>query len=377
MNKILHKKKLLGLILLTGLILSMSDLLFPKLGIKQYPQSQQYAEDKFHNPVATNVFSLRKFGNTLHRFVFDKSPHGTPAHDIPVHTLTVAELNAAEDNTLYRLGHSTLLLKLHNEFWLTDPVFSERASPVQWMGPKRFHPPPINIEDLPNIKGVILSHDHFDHLDEASIKKLADKVEYFLTPLGVGDILINWGIAQSKIKQLDWWQSTQISGIEFVATPAQHFSGRGITGGNQTLWASWVILSNKQRIFFSGDSGYFDGFKKIGEQYGPFDITLLETGAYDKNWANIHMLPEDTLQAHLDLKGNWLLPIHNGTFDLAMHAWDEPFERITALALSANVNLTTPAMGQTVKLSQPPAVNYWWQARNANEQYSALINAME
>ncbi len=148
----------------------------------------------------------------------------------------------------------------------------------------------------------------------------------------MGDTLIKWGIDASKIRQLDWWQDTEVDGIRFVATPSQHFSGRGLFDGNSTLWASWVMIEGNTRIFFSGDSGYFDGFKHIGEQYGPFDLTLMETGAYNVEWPHVHMQPEQTLQAHIDLKGRWLLPIHNGTFDLSMHAWYEPFDRILALA---------------------------------------------
>ena len=262
-------------------------------------------------------------------------------------------------------------------------MFSERASPFQWLGPKRFHQPPINIDDLPPIKGVILSHDHYDHLDEDAIRRLAVKTEVFLTTLGVGDRLIAWGVDAAKVQQLDWWQSTQVGGVEFVATPAQHFSGRSLRDGNQTLWASWVIYSGKsavgeggKRIFFSGDSGYFDGFKAIGDAYGPFDLTLMETGAYNKNWPHVHMQPEETLQAHLDLRGNWLLPIHNGTFDLSMHTWHEPFDRITALAKAKGVALTTPCMGEPFYLSKPHAGSPWWLTVDGQKELAATTGAV-
>jgi len=293
-------------------------------------------------------------------FLFNKPPDTQPDGPILIQTLTQAELLAAPNNTIFRLGHSTVLLKLRGEFWITDPVFSERASPVQWAGPKRFHQPPISIEELPPIKGVILSHDHYDHLDHAAILKLADKAEHFLTPLGVGDRLIDWGIAPNQIQQLDWWQSTEVSGIEFVATPAQHFSGRGLFDGNRTLWASWVVIDVDVRVFFSGDSGYFNGFKRIGEKFGPFDLTLMETGAYDANWPHVHMQPEQTMQAHIDLNGRWLMPIHNGTFDLAMHAWYEPFERIIALAATHGIPVSTPQIGEAINLRQPRSGQRWW-----------------
>ncbi|MBI3229671.1 MAG: MBL fold metallo-hydrolase [Burkholderiales bacterium] len=304
------------------------------------------------------------------RFFFDKPDTTVPRLPIPVQALSRADLEAAPDASVFRLGHSTLLLKLHGEFFLTDPVFSERASPVQWAGPKRFHQPPISIAELPPIKAVILSHDHYDHLDYAATLALADKVEHFLTPLGVGQRLIDWGIDASKVQQLAWWQSTAVAGIEFVATPAQHFSGRGLKDRNQTLWASWSILSPQARVFFSGDSGYFPGFKEIGDRLGPFDMSLMETGAYNKMWPDVHMQPEESLQAHLDVRASHLLPIHNGTFDLSMHAWFEPFERIVDLASHHNVSITTPQMGEAVSIVQPHAGGRWWHAAIAHHQQS-------
>jgi len=304
---------------------------------------------------------LRENLALIWRVLFAKPPTTTPDRALPVETLSRAQLEAAPDRSLFRLGHSTVLLKLDGAYWLTDPVFSERASPVQWAGPRRFHQPPISIAELPPIKGVILSHNHYDHLDRAAVAALAPKVSHFITPLGVGDILQRWGVPREKVHQLDWWQSLQLDGIELVATPAQHFSGRGLRDRNLTLWSSWVILERELRVFFSGDSGYFDGFKAIGAQYGPFDVTLMETGAYSEHWPEVHMHPEQTLQAHLDLRGQCLLPIHNGTFDLSLHPWHEPFERIAALAAAQGVALATPRIGQALDLTQPQAGEHWWR----------------
>lgn len=322
--------------------------------------SPQRRDGKFHNVVPRQSPGFLKTLGIAWYALTQKPDTTVPRAPIPVQRLDAAALAAAPDASLFRLGHSTLLLKLAGEFWLTDPVFSERASPVQWAGPKRFHAPPISIAELPPIKGVILSHDHYDHLDRAAVLELAPKVEMFIAPLGVGDRLVAWGIPASKVRQLDWWQQTALAGVRLVATPAQHFSGRGLSDGDRTLWASWVILAGDLRLFFSGDTGYHAGFKTIGERFGPFDVTLMETGAYDAQWPDIHMQPEQTLQAHLDLQGRWLMPVHNGTFDLALHAWHEPFDRIHALAQAHGVPLATPGMGERLSLAQPQAGQRWW-----------------
>lgn len=328
-----------------------------------YPDSPQYRDGSFRNPVAPKTVGWRQTPMLWWRFMFDK-PEGTvPAGSIPLLPLTARQLAQAADGTLYRLGHSTLLLKLEGGLWLTDPVFSERASPVQWAGPKRFHASPIGIAELPAIKGVVISHDHYDHLDKAAVLALAEKTEIFVTPLGVGDHLIRWGVPAEKVRQLDWWEAIGVDGVRLVATPSQHFSGRSPFDGNATLWASWVLQGSGLNLFFSGDTGYFDGFRDIGQRYGPFDVTLLECGAYDPMWEGVHMLPAQTLQAHRDLRGQWLLPIHNSTFDLAFHEWNAPLEALVGLAERQAVAVATPRIGQPVDLRQPPSPSRqrWWQ----------------
>lgn len=333
--------------------------------IGDYSWSPQAVDQRFRNaraaaPDELPTSTLRVWWN----FFFNK-PRGTmPDGDIPLSPLTREMLRQAPDRSLYRLGHSTLLIKLRGQWWLTDPVFSERASPLSFVGPKRFHAPPIALADLPPIRGVILSHDHYDHLDAAAIRALDGKTALFLAPLGVGDRLIDWGIAPQKVQQFDWWQGTEVDGLQLTATPAQHFSGRSLRDGNRTLWASWVIIDDDMRLFFSGDSGYFSGFAEIGRRFGPFDVTLMETGAYDKQWPYVHMHPEQTVQAHQDLGGRWLVPIHNGTFDLSMHLWEDPFDRVTRLAAERGISLSTPMMGERLDLTQPHAGSRWWRAES-------------
>jgi len=368
--------RLRRLVLLSGVLIVSACLLSAtktRLPLATYEGSPQFAEGVFRNPVPKPADGLGKTLGIIWNVLLNKPADATPKTVPPVLALTRAELEAAPDRSLFRLGHSTMLVKLRGGFWITDPVFAQRASPVQWMGPKRFHAPPIALEDLPPLRGVILSHDHYDHLDRDTVVRLAKTTDIFLTPLGVGDRLVAWGVPQEKVRQFDWWQGTNVDGVQFTATPAQHFSGRGLFDGNRTLWASWTIVdgahgdADELRVFFSGDTGYFDGFEEIGRRFGPFDVTLMETGAYDAQWPYVHMQPEQTVQAHQDLRGRWLLPIHNGTFDLAMHGWTEPFERVTALTAERGIALTTPRMGERLDLSAPHAATPWWREAGVAE----------
>ncbi|MEJ8822376.1 MBL fold metallo-hydrolase [Variovorax humicola] len=296
------------------------------------------------------------------RFLAGTKTDTEPVDAIPVRPLTTAQLEALDRqaNHVVRLGHSSTLLKLRGKFWLIDPMFSERASPFAFMGPKRFHAPPIALQQLPAIDGLVISHDHYDHLDAPTIEYLAQRVAHFFVPLAVGRRLRSMGVPAERITELDWWQSATRGDVQLTATPSQHFSGRTLTDRSETLWASWVIQSGPQRIYYSGDSGYSDGFRKIGDRFGGFDLAMLENGQYDEWWPSVHMTPEQDIQAFEDLRAKVLLPVHNSTFDLAFHTWHAPMDRIADLAAAKQIELATPEIGEVITVGQPRTNVRWW-----------------
>lgn len=315
-------------------------------------QASQYKNGRFYNTRIFEQPGLMKTLEIFKRYFTEPAKDKVPLKAVPVEQVSREQLDSLPDKDLHfvKLGHSSVLLKVYGEYWLLDPVFSERASPFSFLGPKRFHQTPITIDELPDIDKVLISHNHYDHLDKASIKKLIAKTKQFLVPLGVEADLQKWGVAPEKIARFDWWQELETDNALIAFTPTQHFSGRGIGDGNNTLWGSWVIKTAAGSIYFSGDSGYFDGFKAIGDKYGPLDIAFIETGAYDNDWADIHMTPEQSVQAHLDVQGRVMVPVHNGTFDLAFHSWYEPLERVNLAAQQSKTVLLTPVFGQPISL---------------------------
>lgn len=324
--------------------------------------SSNFKDGRFFNTIETRVStsSGSRLGSLIE--LFTDQQQREPQIALPSMPVVVESIGKGEGLRVTWLGHSTSLVEIDGQVILTDPMFSERASPFTFMGPKRFSiAPPIELADLPDIDVVLISHDHYDHLDYPSIKALTHRTSSFLVPLGVGGHLERWGVPKSKIVELDWWEEHTHGELTLVATPARHFSGRWLVR-NKTLWASWVIQGKRQRVFFGGDSGYFDGFKQIGEQYGPFELTLLESGAYNEAWSEIHMMPEETVQAHLDLQGQVLLPIHWGQFNLAMHAWTEPIERLVTEAERQGVIVATPLVGQPVTEHLAVPQTAWWQS---------------
>ena len=255
-------------------------------------------------------------------------------------------------------GHSTVLFKLEGMTVITDPVFY-RASPV-FIGGKPFKTEHKNtIETLPFIDVVVISHDHYDHLDIQSIKEIDSKVGKYLVPLGIKGHLQRWNIDSSKITEFDWYEGQTINDVTFTLTPTRHFSGRKLNDANKTLWGSWVVKSASQNVYFSGDGGYSDEFKKIGEKFGPFDVAFMEDGAYSKGWSQIHMFPEQSVKAAKDLNAKTILPIHWGKFDLSNHTWTDPIERIKDAAEQENISVATPLIGEIFNLSELPQTNWW------------------
>ena len=333
--------------------------------LRRYQASPQYSEQykRFRNAPNPDTKPHAGGFQIWSRFLFGDKTGTVPQDPIPVRQVTPAQLQAlpADANHLIRLGHSSHLLKLQGQYWLIDPVFGERVSPFSFIGPKRFHPTPLALQDLPPIAGLVLSHDHYDHLDEPTIQFLHGKVERYFVPLAVGQRLRAMGVAPERITELDWWQAEQHAGVTVTATPSQHFSGRTLSDRNSTLWASWVLQTGGQRIFYSGDSGYFPGFKTIGDTLGPMDVALMENGAYDAYWPSVHMTPEETVQAFVDVRGQLLYSVHNSTFALAMHAWREPLDRLSALTAQRGLALATPEIGEVLTVGQPRENALWWQ----------------
>ena len=258
------------------------------------------------------------------------------------------------------LGHSTILVYVDNITLLLDPVFDDRVS-VLVGSTERFQPALISREDLPSIDAVIISHDHYDHLEKNTIDFLSPEGTLFFVPLGVGAHLEQWLVPDSQIIELDWWESKKFRALELICFPARHFSGRTLLAVDHTLWASWAIIGSKKRVYFGGDTGFTGQFEQIGDRYGPFDLTLLPIGAYGDSWPDIHLNPEEAVSAHLALKGKLLIPIHWGTFDLALHPWDEPIVRFVQAASVQQIEIATPHLGGTIILDAVSIPEYWWR----------------
>ena len=283
---------------------------------------------------------------------------GSPSGTVPLVGTPAPEVAADLAATWY--GHSSVLIEIDGRRILADPIWGDRASPSARVGPRRLHPVPIALADLPPVDAVVISHDHYDHLDLPTVLALRDLgTAPFVVPLGVGSHLRRWGIPPSRVHELDWDEQVEIAGITITCAEARHFSGRWLRR-NTTQWASWALSGPTRRVYFGGDTGYTAAFARAGDRWGPFDLTLLPVGAYDPAWGDIHMNPEESVRAHRDLYGGLLLPVHWATFNLAFHAWSEPVHRLLGAAESNGIAVAVPRPGERIDPAAVPDRTDWW-----------------
>ena len=340
--------------------------LSPQIGQKPAGQhlegiskSENYGTDSFVNLTETTTGDIWAALKVMPEMISDNGK--SPRKPLPVDFSN--GLSQGVDSLLYFTwyGHSAFLLEVQGLRILIDPMLGDVAAPTS-MGSKRFeYQQPIPIERLKNIDVVLISHDHYDHLDYPTIQKIKQEVSHFITPLGVGSHLRSWGVAGENVTELDWWQQTTLKDVVFTSCPSRHFSGRGLTDRNATQWSSWVLKTKTNTIYFSGDGGYGTHFSQISEEYGPFDFAMLECGQYTQAWRDIHMMPEETVQAGLDLRAELVMPIHWGAFRLAPHSWTDPITRFTKAADEKQLPYILPTIGQRFRLGVEFPKSEWWR----------------
>jgi L-ascorbate metabolism protein UlaG (beta-lactamase superfamily) len=329
--------------------------------LERMQASPNFRAGKAQNPVPTdNSWGLAKTWETIKDY---RGGHKTePDEPPPIVKLTrksFAERPASGLRVTW-LGHSSVLVEIDEKVILFDPVFAERVSMFSFMGPKRFHPTPISIDELPVLDAVVISHDHYDHLDYEAVAQLAPKTAAFYVPLGIGAHLEEWEIPAGKIVELDWWEDADVGEIKLTACPARHFSGRSGFNNNKTLWASWAVVGPEHRVFFSGDTGLMGLFEKVGELFGPFDVTFIKVGAYGRTWPDVHIDPDEAVTVNTMVRGQLMMPTHWGTFNLSYHGWTEPAERVIVAADRTDTRIVIPKVGQMFEPASPPAVERWW-----------------
>lgn len=319
--------------------------------------SPRYGDDGFENFLPESPFSMWKVLKA--RF---EAENTAPEHPVPTASRSPSDFDEppASGLRVTWFGHSSFLVEIDGARILVDPVWGERASPFSWIGPNRFYPPALSLDELPEVDAVVISHDHYDHLDMPTVEGLRERVPKWVVPLGVGAHLERWGVPPERIVELDWWESHDVAEVKLHCTPARHFSGRGVTDRNATLWAGWALHGPEHRVFYSGDTALHPELVDIGERLGPFDLTLIECGAYSPLWRDVHLGPEQAVVAHQLVRGRVLLPVHWGLFDLANHGWTEPIQRVRAAALERGVELSVPRPGGRVEPTEGHFVDVWW-----------------
>lgn len=366
--------KMLLKVLLTTCIIILFIIIFAILFIKLYKpfgaspnkedkkdyenRSEIFKDGKFQN---TGIFSVMSTWNDPYKNRCDNKGK-LPTDEVPVKKFNYTENKNNEDILITWFGHSSILIQMHNMNILVDPIFDKASSPVSFIGPKRYSKVPLNIEDLPNIDVVLLTHDHYDHVSYKTLMSLENKVKKFLVPLGIDKDLGKFGIKKSKIENMAWWEEKDINGLTIACTPSRHFSGRYILDSNDTLWCSWILKDENNTVFDSGDGGYGDHFKEIKEKYKDITLAILDGSQYSESWHDVHMFPEEAGQASIDLEARITFLDHYGAYCLSNHSWDDPVNRFTMFAKEKNIEYMTPLIGETVNLKDYK--NYqkeWWK----------------
>lgn len=327
---------------------------------KRYLKFPYFKAPRFNNIIKPLIDSTLPDYQQSHA---PTNPNKRPKITLPVHKIDSKQLLKHPSKTrITWFGHSTLLFEFPKQLVLVDPMFSPYASPVQGVGSKRFQAElPLKLEDWPPVDTIVITHDHYDHLDYRSIKELKGKTKRFIVPAGVGAHLEKWGVSPSKIKEMGWWEELQLDGVKFIFTPTHHYSGRALNDRFHSLWGGWILDTTEERFFVSGDGGFGTHFKYIGTKYGPFDLAFIECGQYSRNWPQNHLFPPQSIQAALDVRAKIAMPIHWGSFALGFHDWNSPAERFTELALAQNLPVLVPEIGASFDLEQQPALSYWWR----------------
>ena len=330
---------------------------------QQYSISKHWDGKKFVNLEVTKMeFSLQTIPKLLYKHFYERNERIPKVH-LPIIPFDKnAFLASSSKSKFIWYGHSALKMRVQNKTILIDPMFGSNASPIAPFATKRFSANTINIiDDFEEIDAVFLSHDHYDHIDVASLEKLIPKTKQFFVALGIARHLIKWGVDANKIIEFDWWQEHYFDDIKITYTPTRHFSGRGLTDKAKSLWGGWVFNTPTESIYFTGDGGYGQHFKEIGNRLGPFDIGFVECGQYNENWHQIHMYPEESVQAAIDAKIATTVPVHWAGFALALHKWKEPIERFTHEANQKNINFNTPKIGEIFEVISFASKNSWWE----------------
>jgi L-ascorbate metabolism protein UlaG (beta-lactamase superfamily) len=336
----------------------------PPIGerLARIQRSFHFVDGAFQNLEPTELMKVGMWTTTRHWLDGDEQRRPTCPLPVVASARALAEPPSSGLRVTW-LGHSTTLIEIDGAIVLTDPQWSDRASPSRWIGPRRFHPPPLAIADLPRIDAVLISHEHFDHLDMATVRALAARGAVFHVPLGIGAHLAHWGVTDAQVRELDWWDRIRLdTGVELVATPARHFNGRGVPWRIGTSWTSWAIVGPRHRAYFSGDTGLTETFRETARREGPFDVAMLEIGQYHEDWGDIHLGPLGALEATKMLDAKVLLPIHWATFELAYHGWSAPAEMLVREAPARGVAVVTPRLGEPVEPTEHARTTPWWQA---------------